>query len=134
MYKSRIITTYSALYVMKELFSDNRSFRVTGRLWIESAEDRFLGPGRIELMEKISQLGSISKAAEALGMSYKKAWDLVNSMNQQASQPVVLTQAGGKKGGGAVVTETGQKAIEFYQALQSRFQQFMEQETQSLRE
>lgn len=119
---------------MKELFGEEFAFRVTGRLWIESTEDRFLGPGRIELLEKISQFGSIAKAAEAMGMSYKKAWDLVNSMNHQARQPVVLTQTGGRKGGGALVTDHGQRAITLYKALHDRFRQFLEGETKFLRE
>ncbi|QMU28231.1 winged helix-turn-helix domain-containing protein [Adhaeribacter radiodurans] len=105
---------------MKELFSEKLSFRISGRLWVESEHDRFLGPGRVELMEKIMEFGSIAKAAAAMQMSYKKAWDLVTSMNTQAKQPFVLTQTGGKKGGGAIVTEEGKQAIQAYQNLQQR--------------
>lgn len=117
---------------MKELFSEELSFRVSGRLWLESEKDRFLGPGRVELMEKIIQLGSIAQAASAMKMSYKKAWDLITSMNTQAKHPFVLTQTGGKKGGGATVTEEGKKAIVAYQLLQLRFQAFMQNETNLL--
>ncbi len=116
---------------MKELFAPELFFKVNGRLWIESDKDRFLGPGRIELLQKIQEFGSISKAAAAMGMSYKKAWDLVASMNQQARQPFVVSQTGGKKGGGALVTEVGQEAINQYLALQKRFQAFLQQESNS---
>lgn len=117
---------------MKELFADTLTFRVSGRLWIESDNDRFLGPGRIELLEKITAYGSIAKAAAAMDMSYKKAWDLVSSMNTQAKHPLVLTQAGGKRGGGAVVTEEGKQAIEAYKAIQQRFRQFLAEQTNFL--
>jgi molybdate transport system regulatory protein len=102
---------------------------VNGHLWIESNNERFLGPGRVELLEKITEFGSIAKAASAMGMSYKKAWDLVTSMNSQAISPLVITQTGGKKGGGALVMGEGQKAITAYKALHLRFRQFLEKET-----
>jgi molybdate transport system regulatory protein len=117
---------------MRELLANGLSFRANGRLWIESEKDRFLGPGRVELLERIIELGSIAKAASAMEMSYKKAWDLITSMNTQALHPFVLTQAGGKKGGGAIVTEEGRKAIQAYRLLQQRFQQFLERETNLL--
>ncbi|PSR53215.1 ModE family transcriptional regulator [Adhaeribacter arboris] len=117
---------------MKELFNDNLAFRVSGRLWVESEQDRFLGPGRVELMEKIIEFGSIAKAAGAMQMSYKKAWDLVASMNTQAKQPLVITQTGGKKGGGALVTEEGKNAMQTYRNLQQRFREFLQKETELL--
>jgi molybdate transport system regulatory protein len=60
-----------------------------------------------------------------MGMSYKRAWDLVTSMNTQAGQPLVLTQTGGKRGGGAEVTAEGQQLIQEFRALQMRFQAFL---------
>ncbi|MES2730230.1 MAG: LysR family transcriptional regulator [Bacteroidota bacterium] len=117
---------------MKELFAEGLTFRVNGRLWVESSDDRFLGKGRIELLEKIMEYGSIAKAAAAMEMSYKRAWDLISSVNNQAQKPLVLTQTGGKKGGGTTVTEEGKKAISEYKALQARFQAFLDAETNSL--
>ncbi|QNF34208.1 LysR family transcriptional regulator [Adhaeribacter swui] len=117
---------------MKDLFAPHFTFRVSGRLWVESDQDRFLGPGRIELLEKIQEFGSISKAAAAMGMSYKKAWDLVASMNQQARNPLVVAQTGGTKGGGAHVTKAGEQAISSYKLLQARFQAFLENENKAL--
>jgi molybdate transport system regulatory protein len=117
---------------MHELFAENQSFRANGRLWIEGPADRFLGIGRLELLERIAATGSISRAAKEMGMSYKKAWDLVSSMNAQAQQPLVGTQAGGAHGGGAVLTEAGAQAVAEFQAMQARFAQFLADETARL--
>ena len=119
---------------MKPLLRPTLSYRLNGRLWVETDDGRFLGIGRLELLERIAELGSISKAAQAMGMSYKRAWDLVSSMNAQAAAPLVSTQTGGTKGGGATVTEAGQAAILAFQALQGRFQEFMALETNRLHE
>ena len=119
---------------MKSLLAPSKTYRLNGRLWLETDEGRFLGIGRLELLERIAELGSISKAAQAMGMSYKRAWDLVSSMNAQAAAPLVSTQTGGTKGGGAVVTDAGQAAIAAFRDLQARFQEFMAAETHRLTE
>ena len=119
---------------MKTLLQPAKTYRLNGRLWLETEDGRFLGIGRLELLEQIAALGSISKAAQAMGMSYKRAWDLVASMNAQAASPLVATQTGGTKGGGAAVTEAGQEAIVAFKALQARFQEFMTLETKQLHE
>ncbi|GAA4008419.1 winged helix-turn-helix domain-containing protein [Hymenobacter fastidiosus] len=119
---------------MKDLLRPDLTFHLNGRLWIEGPDDRFMGIGRLELLAKIQALGSISKAAQAMEMSYKRAWDLVNSLNQQARQPLVDTQTGGKRGGGAVVTAAGQQLVAEFEAMQARFQAFLAQETQRLSE
>lgn len=117
---------------MKTLLHPARAYRLNGRLWLETDDDRFLGIGRLELLEHIVNLGSISKAAQAMSMSYKRAWDLVNSMNAQAATPLVATQTGGARGGGAVVTAAGHEAIRTFRDLQARFQDFLAAETQRL--
>jgi len=117
---------------MKELLLNPVACHFAGRLWLQGPDDRFMGIGRLELLEKIGALGSISKAAQAMGMSYKKAWDLVNSMNAQVTTPLVSTQTGGSHGGGAVLTPAGQQVLEAFGAVQVRFQEFMRQETERL--
>ncbi|MDO7853604.1 winged helix-turn-helix domain-containing protein [Hymenobacter convexus] len=117
---------------MKTLLLPTKTYRLNGRLWLETEDGRFLGIGRLELLERIAELGSISKAAQAMGMSYKRAWDLVSSLNAQASTPLVATQTGGSKGGGAAVTEAGREAIAAFKAMQDRFQEFMAAETKRL--
>ncbi|OON70122.1 winged helix-turn-helix domain-containing protein [Hymenobacter sp. CRA2] len=118
---------------MKQLLPDPAQFRVNGRLWIEGPADRFLGIGRLELLQHIRTQGSISKAAQAMNMSYKRAWELVSSMNTQAREPLVSTQTGGQRGGGAHLTEAGVQAVAEFEALQQRFQEFVTQETARLR-
>ena len=119
---------------MKNLLPDPNEISITGAIWIErhDGSERFLGKGRIQLLQLIIEHGSISKAAKAMEMSYKRAWDLINSMNSQALQPFVITQTGGKSGGGTIVTAAGLQAIEDYQALQGRFQAFLLAENQQL--
>ncbi|MDJ1472625.1 winged helix-turn-helix domain-containing protein [Xanthocytophaga flava] len=101
-----------------------QKFKLNGRIWIEG-EERFMGIGRMELLEHIQRTGSISQAAKAMQMSYKRAWELVSSMNTQASKPLVITQTGGEKGGGAIVSEEGEKYLAFYKELHKRFTEFM---------
>jgi molybdate transport system regulatory protein len=115
---------------MDKLVNQEVVFR--GRIWLEVEGVKFLGPGRIELLVGIKENGSIAKAAKAMGMSYRKAWNLIDEMNTVCTQPVVLTQKGGQSGGGAQVTEAGKKLIAYYQALQQRLSDFLEREKKSL--
>ncbi len=77
-----------------------------------------IGPGKIALLEAIAREGSISAAGRALGMSYKRAWDLVDAMNRMTGAPVVATSPGGRHGGGAALTEAGQALVADYRAIE----------------
>ncbi len=90
--------------------------RVTVRLDFDS--QRHLGHGKIRLLELIEAHGSISSAARAMGMSYRRAWLLVDSLNQAFREPVVATQHGGQGGGGAQLTQAGQALIERYRTME----------------
>jgi molybdate transport system regulatory protein len=103
-----------------------------GRLWIEGKEGTFLGYGRIVLLERIREYGSINQAAKSMEMSYRHAWDLVDSMNRQAVKPLVETATGGKGGGGAKLTKYGERMIEHFWGLDDRFRRFLEGEITSL--
>src|SRR5208337_1036680 len=105
-----------------------KKYSLMGRVWVESIEGTFLGFGRVELLKRIKQFGSISEAAKSMNMSYRHAWDLVDSMNRQAKVPLVETATGGQGGGGARVTETGEEAIKFFHDFQRRFKAFLERE------
>lgn len=129
---ARSAVLFRKIAPMKDLLRPNLSFRLNGRLWVETDDDRFMGIGRLELLTQIQAQGSISKAAQQMGMSYKRAWDLVSSMNAQAARPLVLTQTGGKRGGGTEITEEGQRMIAEFQALQERFQAFMRLEAERM--
>lgn len=106
--------------------------QVKARFWIETDKGPFLGFGRIELLEKIHEVGSISKAASSMNMSYRQAWHLVDSMNAKTENPLVITQTGGKGGGGAKLTEAGKKAIEVFHNLQRQMTEFMDQTSEKL--
>jgi molybdate transport system regulatory protein len=77
-----------------------------------------MGPGKAELLEHIEASGSISAAARAMDMSYRRAWQLVEAMNRDFAQPLVTTATGGKRGGGAVVTELGQQALAAFRRME----------------
>jgi len=96
-----------------------------GRLWIEDEDGRLLGPGRVELLERIAASGSIRQAALQMKMSYKQAWDIVNYLNGHFTEPVVISQRGGKGGGSAVVTEYGHITINEFRAFQQKFREFL---------
>lgn len=103
-----------------------------GRIWIDGKEGTFLGYGRIVLLEKICEFGSITKAAKSMGMSYRHAWELVDSMNSQARRPLVESSTGGKGGGGARLTEDGEKAIKLFWEFYRDFQDFLKHEEKIL--
>jgi molybdenum ABC transporter molybdate-binding protein len=92
------------------------------RLWMERSGEAILGPGRLELLEAIDSCHSISAAARKLGMSYRRAWLLVDSINRAAGEVLVRRQTGGREGGGAELTARGRIAIAAYRALQARIQ------------
>lgn len=108
------------------------SYTVEGHIWIEGKEGTFLGVGRITLLERIREFGSITRAAKSINMSYRKAWELVESMNRQANSPLVTASAGGRNGGGAVLTEAGQQAIEAFRRLDEGFRRFRENMAQKI--
>jgi molybdate transport system regulatory protein len=100
-------------------------FKLNGRIWIDDRDEKVLGKGRVELLERIQASGSIRQAALQMKMSYKQAWDMINHMNTHFSTPVVISQRGGKGGGKAIVTEHGQHIIHQFQQLQQKFKDFL---------
>ncbi|MBU1990130.1 TOBE domain-containing protein [bacterium] len=96
-----------------------------GRFWISKSEQNFLGKGRIELLKQIQHSGSITKAAKAMKMSYKAAWDAIDAMNNLAQNPLVQSSKGGKGGGGTHLTEYAKGLIETYEILYEEHQLFL---------
>jgi len=76
-----------------------------------------IGPGKIRLLELIGEKGSISAAARELGMSYRRAWHLIETLNQGLKSPVVETSVGGTRGGGAGLSKSGRALVKSFQAL-----------------
>ena len=81
-------------------------------------EDRALGPGKVRLLELVGETGSISAAGRAMNMSYRRAWLLVDALNQTFRDPVVQTRGGGVGGGGANLTEFGASVVASYRAME----------------
>ena len=104
-----------------------------GRVWIDGPEGTFIGYGRVVLLERIMEHGSISKAAKSMQMAYRHAWDLVDSMNRQAKRPFVELATGGKGGGGAQVTAAGKDAIKIFWQFHKDLEAFLKREEKKLR-
>ncbi len=90
------------------------------RLRIDFDGERYIGHGRIELLELIGRHGSITKAAQAMEMSYKRAWYLIDGFSKMFREPLVERQHGGKGGGSATVTPFGLRVVEEYRAMEAR--------------
>ncbi|HZY37425.1 MAG TPA: LysR family transcriptional regulator [Mucilaginibacter sp.] len=118
---------------IKRILKAEPAIRVNGSLWLESGGKRFFGPGPVELLERIAETGSISEAAKAMKMSYKKAWELVNALNERSANPVVIPRTGGEHGGGSTITEEARELIDYHRELRRRFAAFLAEETKNLK-
>jgi len=105
---------------------------LNGKLWIETDGKKLIGPGRVELLERIRECGSIRQAALQMSMSYRQAWQMIEDMNTRLSAPVVISQRGGKGGGSAVVTEQGDLVISEFKLFYRKFQQFLNKNSPSI--
>lgn len=85
-----------------------------------------IGPGKIALLEAIDREGSISAAGRALGMSYRRAWDLVDALNKLIGTAVVEASTGGYRGGGALLTDAGRSLVADYRAIERAAQRAAE--------
>ena len=103
------------------------SYKIKSRIWIECDEGMFLGNGRVRLLKAIDDTGSLSKAAKSIGMSYKKAWNLIDAVNNKAKETVVVRSAGGKDGGGTIVTDYGKALIKQFEEVNAQTIAFINQ-------
>ncbi|QIE43013.1 winged helix-turn-helix domain-containing protein [Meridianimarinicoccus aquatilis] len=90
------------------------------RLRLVYSDGMMLGPGKADLLEGIAATGSIAAAGRSMGMSYKRAWSLVETMNKAFREPLVLRSRGGAQGGGAVLTDTGRLILMHYRQMQDK--------------
>ena len=88
-------------------------------LRVDFGSSRSIGPGKIRLLEAIDHTGSISQAGRTLGMSYRRAWLLIDDLNQCFQHAVVSARPGGSQGGGAVLTEFGTELVRDYRAIET---------------
>ncbi|MFQ5433069.1 MAG: winged helix-turn-helix domain-containing protein [Nitrospinota bacterium] len=106
--------------------------QLKGRLWVDGKDGTVLSFGRVVLLDRIKRYGSISKAAKSMEMSYRHAWELVDSMNSRGGRPLVITAIGGKNGGGTRVTADGEKAVKTFWDLYKKLAEFLEKENAKL--
>jgi len=117
---------------IKHLLKESPGYKVNGSLWMEFEGERFFGPGRVELLKLVDETGSLNKAAKQMGMSYKKAWEMVTALNTQAARPLVILHTGGKKGGGSSITHEAKELIAYHSQLRARFKAFLERESKRM--
>lgn len=99
---------------------------IDGRFWLTKEGQSFLGIGRIELLERIDQTGSINAAAKEMKMSYKAAWERINGMNALATQPLIERVTGGKGGGGTKLTPYAHELIATFHRFNELHRQFID--------
>lgn len=125
---------FNKIHIIQYLYKQKKAmYQVKGTIWIEGENGTFVVVGRITLMEKIREFGSISVAAKSMKMSYSHAWELIDSMNKQSKKPLIVTAAGGVGGGGTKVTKEGERVIDAFWELHNRFKKFNEKESKGLK-
>jgi molybdate transport system regulatory protein len=101
-------------------------FKIKGRLWLEKDGQAFLSWGRVVLLERIRELGSIAAAARSMDMAYSHAWSLVADMNQLAGKELVARTFGGKNGGRAWLTPAGEEIVAQFWSLVDAFREWIQ--------
>ena len=103
-------------------------YKIKSRIWIEADGNILLGEGRVSLLRAIELSGSLSKAAKLMGMSYKKAWSLIDAVNKRAEQPVIISSTGGKGGGGATLTPYGKSLVNTFETINKNCWAFLDEQ------
>ena len=107
--------------------------RAGARLRVVLEPDIAIGPGKADILEGIKETGSIAAAGRRMGMSYKRAWLLVETMNRCFREPLVETSRGGRAKGGAVLTASGHEVLERYRRMEQLTATAIEAELAALR-
>ena len=106
-------------------------YKIKSRIWIEADGHILLGEGRVSLLKAIEENGSLTKAAKSMGMSYKKAWSLIDAVNSRAKQAVITTSIGGKKGGGTTLTSYGKSLIKTFDVINEKCWKYLDKQIAS---
>ena len=104
---------------------EHAGYRVSGRVWVEKNGEVFVSWGRVVLLERIREHGSISAAARSMGMGYRHAWLLLDQMNRLSPRDLVERCAGGRDGGGTRLTATGEALIEGFWKMVAEFGEWL---------
>lgn len=108
--------------------------RFLARMSLDTDVGNSLSDTRIRLLEEIGRKGSINQAAKAVPLSYKAAWDAIDTMNNLSPEPLVIRVSGGRQGGGTQLTEYGRRIVAMYRALEIEYQQTLDRLSQRLHE
>lgn len=103
------------------------------RLRVVFGDGAMLGPGKADLLERIRDCGSIAEAGRRMGMSYKRAWTLVETLNAVFRDPLVESTRGGQRGGGARLTPAGEQVVAIYRRIEARAADAAATEVEALR-
>jgi len=114
----------------ESLQEDRMSTRLTLRLDFDG--ERRLGPGKVALLEAIRRHGSIAAAGREFGMAYRRAWLLTDELNRMFAEPLIETRGGGRNGGGAVLTDLGEKVVELYRNAERKIRKSTVREIASI--
>ncbi len=105
---------------------DGKRIELRGALWMTVDGENLGGPGRVALLARIGECGSITRAAKAMKMSYKAAWDAIDTMNTLAGEPLVERLTGGKGGGGTRLTRRGEQLVENFRIIEREHRRFVD--------
>ena len=109
----------------RRTFPRHGSIRLPGTVWVRGGRGSTLGDDRMELLEQIDRLGSISRAAKAVGICYKTAWAVIHEVNNVSPRPLVVRTSGGRGGGGTVLTEEGAEVVRLYRLVKGEHRKFL---------
>jgi len=105
----------------------DRTIELHGAIWMTVGGENLGGPGRVALLARIAECGSITQAAKAMKMSYKAAWDAIDGMNNLAGEPLVERLTGGKGGGGTRLTRRGEQLVANFKIIEYEHRRFVDQ-------
>lgn len=102
--------------------------KIKSKIWIEANDGILLSDGRVQLLKKIDETGSLNKAAKALKISYQKAWRLIDEVSKTTNQPLIETKIGGAKGGGTLLTPYGKSMVDIFEVINKDCWQFLDEQ------
>ncbi len=102
--------------------------KIKSKIWIEANNGILLSEGRVQLLKKIDETGSLNKAAKALNISYQKAWRLIDEVSEITNQPLIETKIGGAKGGGTLLTPYGKSLLIIFDTINKDCWKFLDEQ------
>ncbi len=123
--------SYNTVIIYKEDAKNTSNFKgdymkVNAKIWLEDNDQIIFGQGPRELLTRVKKLGSLSKAASSMKMSYSKAWNLINRIETELGYKLLEKKVGGVSGGSSTLTEEGEQFIEKYNYIEAELKKTME--------